>query len=153
MAGILTDRVGRSAVLVPAASEFTLVAWTDDGVSITRGLTIDRELTTCSLELHPVRSLPCRVVGKDGHPVAGARVNCSIFADKGGEQAELVTGLGGAVATESGADGTFTLPLYERLRYQLGGIITPHETHYIWNSWTVGRDAPERLDLDLGKPR
>ncbi|MCC7061890.1 MAG: hypothetical protein IT456_03740, partial [Planctomycetes bacterium] len=54
---------------------------------------------------------------------------------------------------ESGADGTFTLPLYEGLRYDLAGIATPDDTHYLWRSWTVGRDEPERLDLDLGKPR
>ncbi|MCC7063019.1 MAG: carboxypeptidase regulatory-like domain-containing protein [Planctomycetes bacterium] len=153
LGGILTDRVGRSAVLVPGESEFTLVAWTDDGIAITRGFSIGREQAACSLELRPVRLLPGRVVDKDGHAVVGARVTSSLFADRGGEPAELATGLGGSVLAESGADGTFTLPLYEGLRYDLAGIATPDDTHYLWRSWTVGRDEPERLDLDLGKPR
>jgi hypothetical protein len=153
VAGILTDRVGRSAVLVPATSEFTLVARTDDGVSITRGLTIGRELTKCSLELKPVRLLPGRIIDKKGNPVVGARVSCTISSRDHGERAELAAGLGGSVDGETGADGTFTLPLYDGLRYMLAGIVTPDETYYIWRSWAVGRDEPERLDLDLGTIR
>ena len=149
LSGLATDRSGRIAALVPVGLPVSIAAWTDDGFAVTR-VTAARDAPPTVLKLEKAASLPGRVTGKVGKPVAFAVVQCHVFGD--GPAAIL----GAAVQlfeVPTDREGAFRLPLFSGLQYSMRGVATPDDDHYLTKSWTVGKDEPEELLLDLGAAR
>jgi hypothetical protein len=149
--GLCTDRAGRIAVMIPADQQVIVAVWTSDGFALATGVTAPRDRAPLELRLEKVPTVPGWVVGKDGKPVAFAEVGCSVSAGEAATAplAEAIKLIG--VPTDG--DGTFQMPLFPGLHYSLRSVATPAGDHFLEKSWTVGKDAPEELILDLGKQR
>jgi hypothetical protein len=149
LADIGTDRSGRAAVLLPPGLPVLLVAWTEAGsavVPVADDGDTDKPIVVCLAE---AKSLPGKVIDKNGKPVPFARVEVYV---SGGKLAALGAGIGIVHATTA-RDGTFRLPLYAGGAYSLRGVTTPDDERYLRQQWTVGKNEPDELLLDLGKER
>lgn len=150
--GLATDRSGRIAVLAPTDLPLVAVAWTDDGCVVARIEPGARGDKPCVLQLAPVAAVAGVVTGKDGKPVAFARVAAWVSGGSGGDASALGCALQRVAATTA-RDGSFRLPLYPGLHYMMRGVVTADAEHYLQQQWTVGKDEPTELPIDLAKPR
>ena len=151
MSGLCTDRSGRIAVMIPAGLPVTVAAWTGDGVALATGVTTARDKTPFVLQLAKVKTVPGWVVGTDGKPGAFAEVEWQVLRGDAATGSLAVAIKVIEVTTD--ADGTFQLPLFPGLHYSLRSVVTPAGDHFRDKSWTVGKDEPEELVLDLRKAR
>src|SRR5262245_26193400 len=151
LSGLCTDRSGRIAAMIPAKQRVTVAAWTDDGFALATGVITPRDRAPTVMRLAKVTTVPGWVVGKDGKPVAFAEVDCHVFAGDAATAclAEAIK----LLEVPTNGDGMFLMPLFPGLQYSMRGVATPEGEHYLTKNWTVGKDEPEELLLDLGKAR
>ena len=152
LSGLGTDRSGQIAALVPAGFPVTVVAWTEDGFAVTK-VTAVRDAPPTVLALEKVASLPGKVVGKDGKPVAFAVVQCYVSANTGKSAAVALGVAVKLLEVPTDREGAFRLPLFPGLEYSVRGVVTPDDENYLTRSWTVGKDEPDELLLALGTVR
>lgn len=139
-------------VLTPNDVSFTVVAWTATGCTQqVVPAAPRREGGVLRLQLTAATSVPGVVVGKDGKPVAGAVVQAWVSGVT--QSAESLASAIRGVTAGTAPDGTFRLPLYPGLRYSLRGVESPVGSRSFDRQWTVGRDAPAELLLDLAQAR
>ena len=151
LSGLCTDRSGRIAALIPADQRVTVAAWTDEGFAVAADVTAARDKTPIVMRLAKVSTVPGWVVGKDGMPVAFGEVECYVFAGDAAT-ASLAEAIK-LLEVPTNGDGMFLMPLFPGLQYSMRGVATPAGDHYLTKSWTVGKDEPEELVLDLRKAR
>ncbi len=151
LTGLCTDRSGRIAAMIPDRLPVTVAAWTGDGFALATGVTAPRDGAPLVLRLEKVPTVPGWVVGADGMPVAFAEVECQVLHGKPATAAlaEAIK----LIEVTTDRDGTFQMPMFPGLHYAMRGVATPAGDHYLNQSWTVGKDAPEELILDLRKAR
>lgn len=151
LSGLCTDRSGRIAAMIPAEQKVIVAAWTDDGFALAKEVTVSRDSTPIVLRLEKVPTVPGWVIGADGKPGAFAEVECQVL--RGDAATASLAEAIKLIEVTTDSDGTFQLPLFPGLHYSMRSVVTPAGDHFLRQSWTVGKDAPDELVLDLGKRR
>ena len=151
LSGLCTDRSGRIAAMIPADQPVIVAAWTNEGFALAEGITAPADRAAIVMRLEKVPTVPGWVVGTNGKPASFAEVQCHVFAGDAATAclAEAIK----LIEVTTDGDGTFQMPMFPGLRYSLRGVATPAGEHYLTKQWTVGKDTPEELILDLGKQR
>ncbi|MDO8348746.1 MAG: carboxypeptidase-like regulatory domain-containing protein [Planctomycetota bacterium] len=150
-----TDRSGRVRLLLPRDQKLVLCCWSEHGWC---HADVDTSTVTQPLRprLQPCQRLSGRVVegmGK-GNPAAWAEVTFFTGNDSADPAGALANCLAHHVRVRTDAGGHFDLPLYPGLRYSLSAVATPDDTHYPKApEFTVGKDAPDELVIDLSVRR
>jgi hypothetical protein len=137
--------------MIPADQRVTVAAWTDAGFAVATDVTAARDKAPIVMRLTKVTTVPGWVVGKDGRPAAFAEVECQVH--RGEEATASLAEAIKLIEVTTDGDGTFQLPLFPGLHYSLRTVVTPAGDHFQSKSWTVGKDEPDELVLDLGKQR
>ncbi|MFT4513752.1 MAG: hypothetical protein ACI91B_002458 [Planctomycetota bacterium] len=147
LSGLISDRRGRVAILIPRDQKLTVVVWTDEAVGVAHDLVVRPDGAACEVLLGAVPTLPGRVVTADGKPVPFATAQCGTSGSN--RTSRAIAAAVNLVQAATAADGTFRMPLYPDVHYSVRGVLTPARLHYLDGEWTVGVDVPEELFLEL----
>lgn len=145
-----TDRSGRIRLLVPAAQEFWLSAWSEEGFAVKPVPRADAAVRPVELSLQRVKAVTGVVQDSSGKPVPWAQVTWIVSAY--GDEVALVTRcMGHSIVVRTDSKGAFTLPLYPTARYRVSTVRTPDDTHHLnAPQFTAGEDEPEYVRIAIG---